>query len=78
MQTMNGISASIASMMASAAPAGGDGLAREFAARWPLVPLFHRAVRVHYRADVRGVALLPAAIVRWDELFFSGEPEPMR
>ena len=46
----------------------------EFAARLPILPLLHRAVRVHHRSDVRGVALDASARIGLADLFFFGDP----
>jgi ABC-type transport system substrate-binding protein len=50
-----------------------DGL-RVFADRLPLVPLFHRSVRVHHRDDVRGVAFDSASRLSFPDLFLFGNP----
>ncbi|WP_428267607.1 ABC transporter substrate-binding protein [Haliangium sp.] len=52
--------------------------ARAFAARLPIVPLAHRAVRVHHRSDLRGVALDDSARLPFADLFFFGRPVPHR
>ncbi len=44
---------------------------RRFSKDLPLVPLFHRALRLHYRGDVGGVK--PAAL-RFSDLFYYGVP----
>lgn len=51
---------------------------RAFAQRLPIVPLFHRAVHVHHRDDVRGMALDHAARLSYADLFFFGRPAPSR
>ncbi len=45
-----------------------------FAKRVPLIPLFRRAVRVHYRDNIRGLLLDRGARVRYADLFVFGEP----
>jgi ABC-type oligopeptide transport system substrate-binding subunit len=69
--------------------AGGDGWAKaqlatgaidaaearkQFAARLPLIPLYHRALRVHHRTDVRGVALDACGRIGLADLFVWGSP----
>ncbi len=69
--------------------AGGDGWAKtqlaggsidpgkaraEFLARWPILPLVHRALRVHHRSDVRGVTLDVAGRIGLADLFLWGSP----
>ncbi len=44
---------------------------RRFDRELPMLPLFHRALRLHYRGDVGGVR--PAAL-RYSDLFYYGEP----
>lgn len=50
----------------------------EFAARLPILPLLHRAVRLHHRADVRGVGFDASARPTFADLFFFGEPARSR
>lgn len=50
----------------------------EFATRLPVVPLLHRAVRVHHRSDVRGVAFDASARVSFADLFVFGAPSRNR
>lgn len=47
---------------------------KEFASRLPILPLAHRAVRVHHRTDVRGVAFDAASRVGFADLFLWGKP----
>lgn len=69
--------------------AGGDGWAKAelaagaldpaaaraaFARRLPVIPLFHRALRVHHRTDVRGVALDAAGRIGLADLYLWGAP----
>lgn len=56
----------------AAGPLDVAGAAATFARRLPIVPLFHRAVRVHHRSDVRGVSFDGSSRVRWDDLFLFG------
>jgi ABC-type transport system substrate-binding protein len=46
----------------------------EFQSRLPVVPLLHRAVRIHHRGDVRGVGFDASSRVTFADLFFHGEP----
>lgn len=46
----------------------------EFQARMPIVPLLHRAVRIHHRSDVRGIGFDASSRVTFADLFFFGEP----
>lgn len=80
---------SAALAFAAAFAAGGDGWARArlargaldieaarrtFAQNLPIVPLFHRAVRVHHRHDLRGVTLDHASRLSLADAFFFGQP----
>lgn len=47
---------------------------RQFAARLPIVPLFHRALRVHHRDDVRGIHFDDSSRLQLTDLFFFGRP----
>jgi MarR-like DNA-binding transcriptional regulator SgrR of sgrS sRNA len=47
---------------------------RAFDERLPVIPLFHRAVRVHHRSDLRGVALDDVARPGFADLFFYRTP----
>ncbi|MCA9678335.1 MAG: hypothetical protein KC464_25130, partial [Myxococcales bacterium] len=47
---------------------------REFADRLPVLPLFHRALRVHHRTDVRGLVLDASARIGFADLFTWGAP----
>jgi peptide/nickel transport system substrate-binding protein len=57
---------------------------RAFDERLPIIPLFHRAVRVHHRSDLRGVALDDAARPAFADLFYYRDlrrdprPDPRR
>ncbi len=44
----------------------------EFRRRLPIIPLFHRAVRAHYRSDVFGLEFDGAGQLEWAELFLFG------
>lgn len=57
------------------APLQLDVALRAFAERMPVVPLFHRALRVHHRVSVRGVSVDDAALVPWDDLYLSGKDQ---
>ena len=46
----------------------------EFKARLPIVPLLHRAVRIHHRSDVRGVGFDASSRVTFADLYFHGKP----
>ncbi len=76
---------------AAAFSAGGDGWARSvlasrrlspararraFARRLPLVPLFHRAVRAHFRRDVRGIGFRSSTRLGFADVFFHGRATP--
>lgn len=75
---------------AAAFAAGGDAWARrqlakgtldpaqaraELARALPIVPLYHRAVRVHHRRDVRGLGFDGAARLGFADLFLFGAPQ---
>lgn len=45
---------------------------REFARRLPVVPLFHRAIRVHHRHDVLGIHFDDTSRLFYGDLFFFG------
>ena len=51
---------------------------RAFDERLPIIPLFHRAVRVHHRSDLRGVVLDDAARPGFADVFFFGQPVATR
>jgi MarR-like DNA-binding transcriptional regulator SgrR of sgrS sRNA len=55
-----------------------DAARRAFDERLPVIPLFHRAVRVHHRSDLRGVALDDAARPGLADVFFAGQPVATR
>ena len=46
----------------------------EFQSRLPIVPLLHRAVRIHHRSDVRGVGFDASSRVTFADLFLYGKP----
>jgi MarR-like DNA-binding transcriptional regulator SgrR of sgrS sRNA len=69
--------------------AGGDGWARarleageldaakarkRFEKQLPIVPLYHRALQVHHRTDVRGLVFDKSGRICWAELFLHGKP----
>ena len=43
-----------------------------FADRLPIVPLFHRAVRVHHRVDVRRLRFDAIGRLRYADMFLFG------
>jgi len=44
----------------------------EFQRRLPIVPLFHRALRIHHRRNLRGLAFDPTARASFADLFVHG------
>ena len=87
------VSAEPALLWAAAFAAGGDGwaraaldkgaldktaAAREFAARLPIVPLYHRGLRVSHRADLRNLAVDMTSRLGLADAFFHGAPERAR
>lgn len=54
---------------------GRTALEREFAAQLPLIPLFHRGLRVDYRSDLLSLEFDSSARLRYEDLFFFGKPE---
>jgi hypothetical protein len=58
------------------APLDLDAAGRMFRQRLPLVPLFHRAVRVHHRSTLRGVRLDAGSRLPMADLFFFTEATP--
>ncbi len=53
-------------------------LATAFAARLPIVPLYHRAVRVHHKRSLRGLAGDPLGRLDFaDAYFWNGPSEPV-
>ncbi|HWN68151.1 MAG TPA: hypothetical protein VNM90_10970, partial [Haliangium sp.] len=46
---------------------------RAFDERLPIIPIFHRAVRLHHRSDLRGVALDDAARIGFADVFVFGQ-----
>jgi ABC-type transport system substrate-binding protein len=77
-------------LWAAAFEAGGDGWARaqlaagaldvkvaakEFAARLPFVPLFHRSIRATHRTDLRNVGIDASGRLGFADAFFFGKPE---
>jgi hypothetical protein len=56
----------------------GATLSKRFAARLPIVPLYHRAVRVHHRSDLRGIRFDLASRLHHAELFFFGRARRSR
>ena len=79
--------ASQAVQIAAAFAAGGDRWAGEqlaaaqlevdaalaaFGQRLPIVPLFHRAIRVHHRADVRRISFDATGVLRYGRMYLFG------
>ncbi len=58
----------------SKAPLDSSVAAREFAKRLPIIPLFHRSLRVHHRSDVRGVAFDSISRLAFADIFIFGRP----
>jgi ABC-type transport system substrate-binding protein len=55
-----------------------EGALARFDAQLPIVPLFHRAQRVHHRADLYGLSFDRAGRAQYADLFFFGEPAVVR
>jgi len=51
---------------------------RVFERDLPMVPLFHRALRVHHRSDVRGIQFDDTSQISFADLFFFGRPQLLR
>ena len=49
---------------------------REFQKRLPVVPLFHRALRIHHRRNLRGLAFDPIARPSFADIFVHGGGAP--
>jgi MarR-like DNA-binding transcriptional regulator SgrR of sgrS sRNA len=49
-----------------------------FTQRLPVLPLFHRAVRAHFRRNLRGLGFDPTTQPRFDNVFEFGLPAPTR
>jgi ABC-type transport system substrate-binding protein len=62
----------------AAGPLDGAAARREFAARLPILPLMHRSVRLHHRADLRGLAFDASARLGFADVFFFGAPVASR
>ena len=60
-----------AAQMASA-PLAIDGALAAFAERLPILPLFHRSIRVHHRVDVRRVAFDATGRLLYPDMFLFG------
>jgi hypothetical protein len=43
-----------------------------FAERLPILPLFHRSVRVHHRVDVRRVGFAATGLLLYADMFLFG------
>ncbi len=50
------------------------GMERQFATTMPIVPLFHRNLRLHIRSDVKGVAFTETETVDYPGIFIFGDP----
>jgi MarR-like DNA-binding transcriptional regulator SgrR of sgrS sRNA len=63
-------------------PLGADAAAAAFAARVPIVPLFHRALRAHHKRTLRGVAFDVLGRLGWADVYVwtgpdtNGDSEP--
>lgn len=55
-----------------------DRAARAFDQRLPIVPLFHRALRVHHRSNLRGLRFDDTLQLGFADLFFFGRAERSR
>lgn len=51
---------------------------RVFSRRLPILPLFHRALRVHHRSDVRGIQFDDSSRLGFADLFFFGRAERLK
>lgn len=47
----------------------------KFEATLPIIPLFHKSLRVHYRQDVQGIGFDRSAGLAFENLFFFGSPD---
>jgi MarR-like DNA-binding transcriptional regulator SgrR of sgrS sRNA len=47
---------------------------KRFEKQLPIVPLYHRALQVHHRTDVRGLVFDKSGRICWAELFLHGKP----
>lgn len=50
-------------------------LTTSFAAQLPIVPLFHRGIRLHFRSDLAGVDFTRGVRLRFEDVFMFGSPE---
>lgn len=64
-----------ATLLAPLSAQSKSGMEREFASHLPLVPLFHRGLRVHHRSDLHAIEFDESSRLRYEDLFFFGEPE---
>jgi hypothetical protein len=62
-------------LLSKMAKKGRTGMEREFAVHLPLIPLFHRGLRVDYRSDLLSLQFDSSARLRYEDLFFFGKPE---
>lgn len=58
----------------AAGPLDRAAAAQEFSRRWPVVPLYHRAVRAHHRRSLAGVAFDAQGRVGWPDAFVFPSP----
>lgn len=61
--------------LTSLTKSGRTKMEREFARQLPLIPLFHRGLRAHYRSDLFSLAFDSSTRLRYEDLFFFGNPE---
>lgn len=57
------------------APIDLDEARAEFDKRLPIIPLFHRTIRVHHRSDVHGVRFEGSGQLVWADVFLFGAPQ---
>jgi ABC-type transport system substrate-binding protein len=62
-------------LLGAVAKKGRAGLERQFAAQLPVVPLFHRGLRVHHRSDLLSVGFDGSARLRYEDMYFYGTPQ---
>ena len=62
----------------AAGPLDAEAATRVFARRMPVIPLFHRAVRIHHRADIHGLSAADTSLFSLDDLFLFGKAERNR
>lgn len=62
----------------AAGPLDAEAATRVFARRLPVIPLFHRAVRIHHRMNIHGLSARSTSMFSLDDLFLFGEAERNR